>query len=357
MSKKIVLRLWAPAVLAALAVLVIAGCGSSGSSSSSTASSETTSGGGSTSGSEASEGSGEAPKAAVLYQTVTDFTTPQVEGIEKEIDAAGGSIQEFNSNFNPQKQLEQCQDAITSGRYNVIVISAADSPSAVPCAEQAKGAGIPVVAIQNPVGKDRDKVAPQIDSVLGSAVVPQPENAELTFEIVEKACKGNSHCKLVIEMGEGSNPLDTPELEEDAKKSSNIELVQVTEGHYNPGATAESVPQILSANPDLDVYVFESDTNALAAVAPIKEAGLSDQVKIVSDGGSTAGVEGVKKGTIYGTVAFFPITMGEEAGRMAVEAVQKGTVENDAVSMFELGEPLLIYKENAAEFEAQWGEG
>ncbi|MFT3865134.1 MAG: sugar ABC transporter substrate-binding protein [Solirubrobacterales bacterium] len=357
MSKKIVLRLWAPLLLVALIVLVVAGCGSSSSSSSSsTASSESSSSGESGS----SEASGEAPKAAVLYHTLTDFTTPQIAAEKKVIEAAGGTIQDFNANFDPQKQLTQCQDAITSQRYNVIIIAAADSPSAVPCAEQAKAAGIPVIAVNNPVGPSRTEVAPQLEAVLGSSVISPPDDAKYSFEIAEKACKGIAHCKWAIEMGEGSAPLDstrTKELEEDAEKSSNIEIVQVTEAGYDPGKTAELVPQVLSANPELDVYSFESDTNALAAVPAVKEAGLTSQVKLIGDGASVAGIEGVKNGSLFGTVASFPVSMGEEAARMAVEAVQKGAVENNAVNMFELGEPLTIYKDNAAGFEPQWGEG
>jgi ribose transport system substrate-binding protein len=359
MSKKIVLRLWALAALTALAALVVAGCGSSGSSSSSTASSETGSGG-ETSEPAESEGSGEAPKAAVLYHTLTDFTTPQIAAEKKVIEAAGGSMQDFNADFDPQKQLTQCQDAITSQRYNVIIMAAADSPSAVPCAEQAKAAGIPVIAVNNPIGPSRTEVPPQIEAVLGSAVISPPDDAKYSFEIAEKACKGIAHCKWAIEMGEGSAPLDstrTKELEEDAKASSNIEVVQVTEAGYDPGKTAELVPQVLSANPELNVYSFESDTNALAAVPAVKEAGLTEQVKLVGDGASVAGIKGVENGSLFGTVASFPVSMGEEAGRMAVEAVQKGSVENNAVNMFELGEPLTIYKADAASFKPQWGEG
>ncbi|MBS1885878.1 MAG: sugar ABC transporter substrate-binding protein [Actinobacteria bacterium] len=334
------------ALLGLALAVVIAGCGSSGSSSSS--------GGGS----EGGESSGEAPKAALLLNTYTDFTQAGREGVEKVITAAGGSVTPSNAEFEPQKQLAQCQDAITSQRYNVIILGPADSPSSVPCAVQAGEAGLPVIAFENPVGPSRSKVPPQVPQVQGSVVIAPMVDAETTFELVQEACKGLPKCVWIDEIGSRSSSLDETKIkyfEEQLKSNPKIELAQLIEGNYLPSETVQKLPNALAANPNVNVVSFESDTNAVAAVPLLKSAGLEGKAKLIGDGGSVAGAAAIKAGTLFGSVASFPKSMGEKAAEMAVQALAKEKISPAGVDMFSLGEPIKLTKANIGEYTPQFG--
>ncbi|MBS1878292.1 MAG: sugar ABC transporter substrate-binding protein [Actinobacteria bacterium] len=327
---------------------VIAGCGSSGSSTSS----------GSGSGGEGGEGSGEEVKAALLLNIYTDFTQAGREGVEAVIKKAGGSVTPSNAEFEPQKQLAQCQDAITSQRYNVIILGPADSPSSVPCATQAGEAGLPVIAFENPVGPSRTKVEPQVPQVQGSVVIAPMVDAETTFELVEEACKGLPKCVWIDEIGSRSSSLDETKIqyfEEQLKSNPKIELAQLLEGNYLPSETVQKLPNALAANPGVNVITFESDTNAVAAVPALKSAGLEGKVKLIGDGGSVAGAAAIKAGTMFGSVASFPRSMGEKAAEMALQALAKEKISPNGIDMFSLGEPVKLTKANIAEYTPQFG--
>jgi ribose transport system substrate-binding protein len=333
------------AVVCLAVAAVVAGCGSSGSGS--------TGGGGTGEG-----GSGETAKVALLLNTYTDFTQAEKEGVEKVIGAAGGSVSPSNAEFEPQKQIAQCQDAITSQRYNVIILGPADSPSAVPCATQAGEADLPVIALETPVGPSRSEIKPQIPQVLASAVIAPLVDAETTFELVQEACKGIEPCKWITEIGTRSASLDATKIkyfEEQLAENPNIEQVQLLEGNYLPSETVAKLPNALAANPEVNVVSFESDTNALAALPAVKSAGLEGKVKLIGDGGSVAGAEGIADGTLYGSVASFPRSNGELVAEWALKALAGEKISPNAVDALEIGKPLKLTKSNIASYEAQFG--
>ncbi|MFT3865161.1 MAG: sugar ABC transporter substrate-binding protein [Solirubrobacterales bacterium] len=329
------------AVVGAVA-LVAAGCGSSSSGSSTSA-----------------EGGGQAVKAALLLYTINDYTSVEKEGVEKGLGEVGGEVaQTLSANFNPQEESAQCQDAITSERFNVLIVDPVDSPSAVPCAQQAGAAGLKVIALENPIGPSRTEVEPQLAEVQGSAIIEPLEDAENTFKLVKSACEGVSKCRWVAEIGTKSSPLDSTKLkyfEEHVGEAPNIELTQVVEGKYDPGETAKVTPDVLAADPDVDVYTFESDTNAVAAIPAVEAAGLQGQVKLIGDGGSRAGVKAIAAGKMYGSVAAFPLTNGEVVAKMAIEALEGKAIAEPGVSMFSLGGPIDLTKANVSRYTSQWG--
>ena len=67
-----------------------------------------------------SSSGGDAPKVAWLTAITTEFVDAEEKGARPVIEDAGGSLEFFDAQFDPQKQLTQCQDAITSGRFNSI---------------------------------------------------------------------------------------------------------------------------------------------------------------------------------------------------------------------------------------------
>lgn len=329
--------------------LLAVGCGSSTSSSSSSTDPSGSS-------------SGTTPKAAALVYAINDYTSVELEGIEAKLEKVGGSLHALSANFDPQEQLAQCQDAITSQRYNVLLVDPVDSPSAVPCAVQAGEEGIKVIAFENPIGPSRTEVDPQLPEVQGSVVVNPLDDAEGTFQLVEEACKGNPHCQWIIEIGTSTSPFDSTKLkylEEQDEKASNIEIAEVIEGNYDPSETTKKAPDALAAHPDANVFTFESDTNALAAVPAVEAAGLQNQVKIIGDGGSRAGVKAIEDGKMFGSIASWALTTGEVAGEMALEALD-GKVKTPGVNEAKFGETLLdqpfeLTKATVGEYTPQWG--
>jgi ribose transport system substrate-binding protein len=137
--------------------------------------------------------------------------------------------------------------------------------------------------------------------------------------------------------------------------SPNVELVAEQEGADYARDTGLKVAQnILQANPDLDVLVTSGDQMTLGAEQAVEDAGLSDQVALIGNGGSEPGVQAVQEGRWFGTVALVPYSAGQAAAEQAINAVRGEPVETVVLSTDLSNVGALITQDNADQFEAQW---
>src|SRR5687767_14590951 len=95
------------AVAASALALIASGCGDDDSGS-------TTSGGG---GGSTTKAADKPVDVAYISYALTDYVQAEQKGLEDAVKPGGGSVRLFNANFDPQKLIQQCQDAVNSGRY------------------------------------------------------------------------------------------------------------------------------------------------------------------------------------------------------------------------------------------------
>src|SRR5206468_1664439 len=88
--------------------------------------------------------SGQIP-IATFSQGLTSYTQPGLEEIKQRF-ADKVSLTIFNANFNPQTQVTQCQDAITTKRFKGFLMHAANGAAITPCVRNAIQAGIKVTS-------------------------------------------------------------------------------------------------------------------------------------------------------------------------------------------------------------------
>ena len=90
-------------------MLLLSACGGSGSNSSGTGSSE------------------KPVHVALLMATVADgYTRALSEAVGNKAKAMGATSRTFTAIFDPQKQIQQCQDAIVTKKYQVFIIQPVD---------------------------------------------------------------------------------------------------------------------------------------------------------------------------------------------------------------------------------------
>ncbi|UGS37303.1 sugar ABC transporter substrate-binding protein [Capillimicrobium parvum] len=338
------------AIGAALAIAAVGvGCGSSddGGSTGST--------GGVATGAATTGGGGKAAKVAYISYSDNDFIQAELGGVKKAAESGGGSATIFNAGFDPQKQIKQCQDAVQSGRYNVIVLAPVDPATGIPCVAAAKAANIPVVNIEGVVGKDPNDIKPQVEGVVGSVLIGPVGNAEAMTEITKQACEGLDPCKVIVEVATPSDYFTNQVPKMVQEKLPNVDIVQKLAGMYDPSVIAKAFPDALSAHPDANVFLSASDSQALAVMPALKQAGKLGKVKLIGNGGSRLGAKAVADGTLFGTAGNYPAQMGETAGKMADEAVNGETIDPSSVDALKLDTPLYITKESVKDFTPEWG--
>jgi ribose transport system substrate-binding protein len=331
------LRLYA--VLSLTAASIAVGCGGSASTSTGTG---------------ASESGQKAARIAYLTYTIADYQQAMVDGMKAKVAPGGGSVTQFNAQFDPQKQLQQCQDAIGSGRYDAIVIAPVTPATAVPCLTAANAAHLPVINLEFPIGKDLNAVDPTLDGNVKSIVTQPSTVSKAVADLTAKACEGKTPCEVVTEVATANDPL-TNDYADQIAKNPDTKVVQRIATQYDPATFAKGLGDALSAHPGTDVVVAAADFGALAVVPVLRRAGKLDSVALIGNGASRSGVEGVKDGTLFGTVGSWPRQMGELAGTAAIEATNGRKIEQPGVNAYEIDTPLVVTKENVDEMKPEWG--
>jgi ABC-type sugar transport system substrate-binding protein len=295
------------------------------------------------------------PRIAFLAGVVDATYTPaQKAGIEA---GSGGEVTVFNPEFDPTKQLSQCQDAVVTGRYDAIVITALDNASSIPCVKIAKEAGIPLIVDGTAIGKDPNAIEPQVEGVVGSAIYRPETMGRYTFSQIEKACEGKDKCKIILEMSFLSDPLYLGAVDyiRAASAQKNIEIAAVYESQYDPAQTTAKLRDLMVANPDVSVIAFANDPTALAGIRVLKSLKMQDQVKSIAQGGTKAGAEAVKAGELYATLAVLPFTVSRLQGEMALKAIKGEPIAEPGLDSFAVGKihgPITA--ENVDQFDPEW---
>jgi ribose transport system substrate-binding protein len=331
--------------------IVMAGCGSSDDGGSTAAATGTSAAATSTE----PAGGGKPVDAAYITYALTDFIEAEKQGVESVLKPAGGSVRVYNANFDPQKQLQQCQDAISSGRYNAILLGAVSSPTGVPCVTAAKAAGIPVVTIEPPVGKNQDTTEIETPGVVGSVTLAATPNADNMVEITKLACQDLDPCNIIAEVATPTDYFTNEVVKRVKAEVPNATILQTISGQYDPSVVLKAFSDALAAHPDVNVFLSAADTQALAVVPALKQAGKLGQVKLLGNGGSRLGAKAVADGTMFATAGNWPHQQGAIAAKMMTQAVNGETVDPSAVDAITIDEPRVVTKDTVGQFKAEWG--
>jgi len=288
---------------------------------------------------------------------------------EKELEVAkkaNATIQVFDANFDVNKQVAQCQDAIATGNFDAFIILPVDN-AVVPCIEDAIKKGIKIVSHNFPLGTDFSTAEPQIEGQSAVVMRVTTLDGKSRGDLIVQACEGTDPCEVALIEGDlgityGRVRMDA--TEEVLKQHSNIKVVTRAEGGWVRDASLKVTQDTLQAHPGLDVVATGGDQGALGAEQAVKSAGRTagvgkDDVKIVGIGASTPGIEAVKAGRWWGTTTWVPFVEGRLAAEFAIKAVRGEPIEDNGVDETEYsGFPAYYSKDTMddfpADFVGQW---
>ena len=104
----------------------------------------------------------------------------------------GVKLTVYDAQFNPQKQLTQCQDAVTKKFDAIVALPAAGVPL-IPCVAQAVSANIPFVDTNQPIGTSTTSGQPTTKGVTSQVLTPLATVANNDVKQVVAAC-GDQTC-------------------------------------------------------------------------------------------------------------------------------------------------------------------
>jgi ABC-type sugar transport system substrate-binding protein len=232
----------------------------------------------------------------------------------------------FDAQFDPQKQLSQCQDAIAAGTYKAIIVVPAASPALVPCAEDAGKAGIPLISTDAPIGSDLNSSQPQVPGVTAQVMLPAGTGISRWGPVIADACRDHNPCNvmnLIITPAIVLTTLTKNMLDDVVAKNPNVKIVGTCAGNAQRQGGLQCMQDYLQREPDIHVVVSITDDMALGAENALEAAGKTVDrdkgVRMVTAGGSYPGVERLRAGKWYATI----VNNAQGEGRIPVELAAK----------------------------------
>jgi ribose transport system substrate-binding protein len=347
------LRRLTTVVAAALGTVALAACGSEDDASTSAA----TAAAGTTAAAPAQEEVG----VALFIASLGDgYTRAVFESVEETAAEMGATVKTFNAEYDPQKQQQQCQDAIVTQKYQAFVIHSVDGPSMVNCVRAAVDAGIKVAAIGSPIGPDVDTTEPQVEGIVGTVLESPSTMGKALAELTVEACADRDPCKVIYEFGppEFSFAANVRSTFRDLiAEHPSIEIVAEGSHHFVPDEARTLTQQLLQAHGDAHVITSDDDPAAVALLGVVEDMG--KDIAVIGGAGAREAADLVAEGKMFGSAVMVPRSEARAGTEMVIKAARGEdpgeTQINNAEDLSPVGPKLTA--DNVADFDAEWSMG
>ena len=265
------------------------------------------------------------PRIALIAKAnASDYWTAVKDGAMKAGQDLGVEVT-FNgpdTESEGDKQLNQLQSAVTDKPAGIGFAPQDGAQDGAPAIlDQAKAAGIPVVAFDTPVLHSDVPIATIASDNEGIGAMAARHMIELT---------GGTGDIAIIAHGLAGTALDRQTGFEEYIKANapGLRIVDVQNGESDPAKSRDKAQGILQARQGLVGFFGTDDDSAIACGSEVQAKGLGAQVKVVGVDASADEVSMVKDGTISGAVTQNPFNIGYQAVKVLFDA-SKGTVPAD----------------------------
>jgi ribose transport system substrate-binding protein len=252
------------------------------------------------------------------FAKANSFAQATWAGVEETAKKNNATAEFVDSNFDGPTQVNQLQDAVTSKRFDIIVLQANDGTAVVTAVKQAIRAGIIVVVEFTPVGGRYDTTDPQVPGTINIVDAPTI-NGDGLAELGLGACEqmqAPAPCKVAYLQGFENYPLDTARTDAAVAglKDGGADVVASVVGGYTPDTGRAAFQNVLQAHPDVQVVIGSSQ--AIEGAAPLAAG---KDIKFVGNGGSTQAFDGVKSGQWYGVYVVPEKSEGAKAAQLGID--------------------------------------
>jgi ribose transport system substrate-binding protein len=315
-------RITAGGAVIAVAAALIAGCSSSGSSSSTPAApaaSSSSAAGGSSSSAAApasSSAGGSNTRMAIFYYNPSPYGIASLNGAKTEAAKLGIHLDAFDGNNNPQTQVTQIQDAITTGKYKAFWVWGLDDIALTPTINKAISAGIKVACADYTWGSLAQqnvlKASPTCLTTIGQSIGAEATNLETAMNAACKKAVGSGHCNIAFLPGLANYPTDTVRVNAMTayyKSNSNYTFTVMPPGNYDQTASQGVAQTFFTSHKNINVFATFGDQMAQGALTALKLVGgytPGQNIQIIGYGGAKEIVDQIKSGTIYATLGLYP---------------------------------------------------
>ncbi len=259
----------------------------------------------------------------LITKTETNpFFVKMREGAQQKADELGVQLMTAAGSFDGdnEAQVTAIENMVNAGVAGILLVPS-DTSAIVPTVQRAREQGVIVIALDTPLSpQDASDALFATDNFRAGELIGQYAKAAMgdtepviaTLDLNPGITVGNlRHNGFLAGYGLADVTADAP----DQVSSPEVVCSQDTQGDQTKGQTA--MENCLTANPDINLVYTINEPAAFGAATAIRNAGLADQITVVSVDGGCAGVRGVEDGQIAATSQQYPLEMAS----LGVEAV------------------------------------
>lgn len=276
------------------------------------------------------------PKVGLSLSTLNNPFFVQIRaGAQAEAKKLGVDLTVTDAQNDASQQANQLQN-FTSSNLGAIIVNPVDSDAASNSVKAADQAKIPVIAVDRGVNKASVDALVASDNVAGG---------ELAAKTIGEKLGGKG--KIVILQGQAGTSAARERAQgfaQGLKAYPGIQVVAQQPADFDRTKGLDVMSNLLQAHPDVQGVIAANDEMALGAIKALgSKAGKS--VSVVGFDGTPDGLNAVKGGTLYASVAQQPSQLGKIAVDNALKAIDGKKVEET------IKVPVkVVTKENVAGF-------
>lgn len=282
-------------------------------------------------GSNKSETGANGEKQTVIGVTMnnmsTEFTANLAKGIEEA--AKENNIRAIinDGEGNPNKQIQQVETFIAQ-KVDAIIIQPLETEASSPAIEKAKKAGIPIINVNS-------VTTAEPDAFVGSR---DEESAELAIDFIAQKIGNKGNIVMMHgRPGQSAEIKRTTGAVEQLKKYSDMKIIAEQTAEWDRNKALNLMQNWLQAHKGQINAVFaQNDEMGMGALKAVEDAGLKEDIIIVSVDAIADALQSVKDGRLDATV--FQNAKGQGAGAIetALKLIAKESVDKEVFIPFEL---------------------
>ena len=275
----------------------------------------------------------DAPIVGLITKTETNpFFVKMREGAQAKADELGLELMTAAGSFDGdnEAQVTAIENMVNAGAQGILLVPS-DSKAIIPSVERAREAGVVVIALDTPTDpQDATDALFATDNFKAGLLIGEYAKAKMgdTTPVIATLDLNPGITVGVLRhngflAGYGLSDVDATQVSESVT-TPEVVCSQDTQGDQTKGQTA--MENCLTSNPDINLVYTINEPAAFGAATAIRNAGLQDQVTIVSVDGGCEGVRGVQDGQIAATSQQYPLEMaslGIEALANYIETGEK----------------------------------
>lgn len=312
----------------ALGVTALAGCGGSESGGDSSAASKSKSESSATASS--STGSGEVKKIGFVLNTLeNEFYTMMRDGAEELANTRNDIeiIVQAPESFGDVDQEVQIVENLIAMGIDALVISPADSTSFLTVFKDLNDMNIPIILVNN--GIDDEEAAKQGVSYVSYVGTDNYTGGQQAAACVKENYPDGAQIAILTGIPGVQAGDDRVQGFEDAfADDDKYEIVAKQAANWTRDEGFDVATNMLTANPDIDVFFGASDLMALGAMEAVDQMGLSGKVGVIGFDYTNEAADAIAEGKLLGSVDQKPFEMAQLSIQAAIDVLEGKEIES-----------------------------